>query len=131
MGRIVLTIMGILWIVFGLLGLISPALVVGGVGIELGTADALAEARAMYGGAQIGIGLFLLYCSRAEGLLRPGLIALGLIAAGFGLARTFGIVVDGARGGLIFFALATEVIAVALAWISLTRRGAAQQPVHA
>ena len=125
MGRIVLIVMGILWVLFGVLGLISPAVVGGGLGIELPTADAVTDVRAIYGGLQIGIGLYFFYCSRSAELIRPGLIALALIAAGFGVGRSFGILVDGARGGLIFFALTIEVIAFALAWISLRREGAA------
>ncbi len=131
MGRIVLLVMGLLWIAFGVLGLIAPVMILGAVGLDIGTADALADARAMYGGSQIGLGVFFVYCSRAEGLERAGLIALALVAAGFGLARSFGIAVDGARGGITFFALTTEVIAVALAWIALSRASATQPPVHA
>ncbi len=125
MGRIVLIVMGILWVLFGGVGLISPAAVVGGLGIELPTADAMTDIRAIYGGLQIGIGLYFFYCSRSAERVRPGLVALALIAGGFGIARSFGILVDGARGGLIFFALTTEIIAFALAWISLSRQGAA------
>jgi hypothetical protein len=131
MGRVVLTIAGILWIAFGAAGLLAPAAVVGGVGIDLGSGDALADVRATYGGAQIGIGLFFLYCSRAGARVGPGLIALALIAAGFGLARSAGIVLDGARGGLTFFALATEITAVVLALASLSRASASQQASHA
>ncbi len=131
MGRIVLLLLGLVWIAFGVLGLIAPVMILGAVGLDIGTADALAEARATYGGAQIGLGVFFVHCSRAEGLQRTGLIALALVAAGFGLARSFGIVVDGARGGITFFALTTEAIAVALAWIALSRSRPAQQPVHA
>ncbi len=131
MGRIVLLGMGLLWIAFGVVGLIAPVMILGAVGLDIGTADALADARATSGGAQIGLGLFFVYCSRAEGSQRAGLIALALVAAGFGLARSFGIVVDGARGGITFFALTTEAIAVALAWIALSRSSPAPQPVHA
>ena len=116
MGRIVLIVMGILWVLFGVLGLISPAVVVGGLGIELPTADAVTDVRAIYGGLQIGIGLYFFYCSRSAELIRPGLIALALIAAGFGVGRSFGILVDGARGGLIF---------LAMTWCSLRREGSA------
>ena len=131
MGRIVLLLLGLVWIAFGVLGLIAPVMILGAVGLDIGTADALAEARATYGGAQIGLGLFFVYCARADGLQRTGLIALALVAAGFGLARSFGIVVDGARGGMTWFALATEVTAVALAWIALARGSATPQRVHA
>ena len=131
MGRIVLLVIGLLWIAFGVLGLIAPVMIVGAVGLDIGTADALAEARAMYGGAQIGLGLFFVHCSRADGSQRAGLIALALVAAGLCLTRSFGIAVDGARGGMTFIALTMEVIAAALAWIALSRGSATQQPVHA
>ena len=131
MGRIVLWVMGLLWIVFGGVGLIAPVMILGSVGLDIGSADAYAEARAMYGGAQIGIGLLFVHCARAESRQRTGLIALALIAAGFGLARSFGIVVDGARGSVTLIALTTEVVAVALACLALSRGSATQQPVHA
>ena len=131
MGRIVLVGMGLLWIALGVVGLIAPVMILASVGLDISTADAHAEARAMYGGAQIGLGLFFVYCSRAAASQRTGLIALALVAAGFGLARSFGIAVDGARGGITFFALTTEVFAVALAWIALSRGSATQQSAHA
>jgi hypothetical protein len=134
MGRSVLTILGALWIVFGALCAVWPGSVLDGVGIALGTADAWADARATYGGSQVGIGVFFLFCARADARVRTGLVALASIAGGFGLARILGIAVDGARGGPTFLALAIEVVAFALAWISLgriARTGAAQGPARA
>jgi hypothetical protein len=130
MGRIVLTFTGIIWLGYGLMALVAPTAVVDAAGIALGTADAMTDVRAVYGGAQIGLGLLLLYCSRVPAMLRPGLIALGLIASGILLARVTGIVVDGARGGFTFFALSTEVVAVSLAWISLNRASGPQQSIR-
>ena len=131
MARIVLWIAGGFWILFGIGGLLAPGEIVGGLGITLGSADALADARAMYGGAQIGIGLFFVHCARAEATWRTGLIALALISAGFMIARSFGIAYDGARAGITFFALATEITALALAGVALARGGAARQAAAA
>ena len=43
----VLGVLGVVWLGFGLAGLIQPLAVVGGMGIELPTGDALGEIRAM------------------------------------------------------------------------------------
>ena len=48
MGRIVLVLMGLLWIALGVVGLIAPVMILASVGLDISTADAHAEARAMY-----------------------------------------------------------------------------------
>jgi len=129
MGRIVLWILGIFWALLGGVGLLAPAVFVAPVGIELGTADATAEARAMYGGAQIGIGLFLVYCARAEERVRTGLVGLALLAGCLAAGRGVGILAAGSRSGVMLVALAIEVGMFALAAIALAREGGAGAPV--
>lgn len=123
MGRIVLWIMGLFWALFGVIGLVAPAFFVAPVGIELDTADAAAEARAMYGGAQVGIGLFLVYCARADERVRTGLVGLALLAGCLAAGRAVGILAGGSRSGVLLVALAIEVGMLALAAVALAREG--------
>jgi fucose permease len=91
------------------------------VGIDLTSAQSMAEIRAMYGGAQVGFGGFLLLASRQPHLQRPGLLALALVMGGFALGRLCGIALDRTFDSITLVSLATEVILFALATFTLTR----------
>jgi len=83
--------------------------------------SALTEIRASYGGLQIGIGLFLVWCLRASDRVSMGL-ALGGVAVGCtGLARLFGIVLDHAPTSHHLANLGIEVVTVVLVAIALSR----------
>jgi hypothetical protein len=66
------------------------------VDIQLPTATARTDLRATYGGFDLAIGVYLWLCSRREDWIRPGLVALGLAAAGFGGGRVLGMLLEGA-----------------------------------
>lgn len=125
MARNVLLIIGALWVAFGVACLVAPAGMLAMVGIELTSAQSAAEIRAMYGGAQIGFGGFLLLGARRARLARPALLALALVMGGFALGRLLGIALDGSLDGATLFSLATEVVLLSLAAFALRRERAA------
>jgi hypothetical protein len=87
------------------------------------TASALTEIRAFYGGLQIGIGLFLVWCLRASDRISLGL-ALGGVAVGCtGLARLFGIIIDQAPTAHHLANLGIEAVTVLLVAVALLRTG--------
>ena len=64
------------------------------VGIELRSARARADYRAIYGGSQVGLGLFFLWAAYHSRWLGAGLAALALFALGFGVARLLSLALD-------------------------------------
>jgi uncharacterized protein DUF4345 len=64
------------------------------VGIELPSVHARADYRAIYGGSQIGLGLFFIWAACHPGWRGAGLAALGLFALGFGIARLLSLALD-------------------------------------
>jgi len=91
------------------------------VDISLPTPMARTDLRATYGGFDVAIGVFLGLCARRTEWIRPGLVALGLAAAGFGGGRLLGIVVEGTASPLMLGFLAIEVTTAVLAFALLHR----------
>ena len=121
MSRNVLAVVGGLWAIFGVASLVAPSAILAMVGIDLTSAQSMTEIRAMYGGAQLGFGGFLLLAARRAELVRPGLLVLALVMAGFALGRVSGIAIDGAMDRTTLASLATEVALLALALFALSR----------
>lgn len=107
--------------------LAAPTLFAQQAGFQI-TPGALTEIRAFYGGLQIGIGLFLLWCLRTPSRTFGGLLLVGLAVGGAGLARLFGILFDRDPTSHHLMNLGVEIITVALvaiAFLRLRRRRAA------
>jgi Domain of unknown function (DUF4345) len=85
------------------------------------TPSAMAEIRAFYGGLQLGIGFFLVWCLRAPSRTFQGLLLVGLAVGGAGLARLFGILLDRAPTSHHLANLGIEVATVACVAIALSR----------
>ena len=62
-----------------------------GLGIELTNADAITDAQAIYGGMELGAGVFLAICALRPNLQRTGLLAATLLLGGLGCCRALGI----------------------------------------
>ena len=110
MGRTVLWIMGLGFLAFGVAYLVDPHGMMSMVGVELDSASGAADVRAIYGGLEIGVGLFLLACARQDSWIPPGLLASAYAFSLVGGARLVGIVRDQATDGMTFAALAIEVV---------------------
>lgn len=111
---------------FGGLGIafaFQPKRMAATVDLVLPTPTARADLMATYGGFEIGFALFLLICLfRGEAGVAQGLLASGLVLAGFGTARLAGILTaDGPVRSLMYWLLAIEVVATA-ACLWLARR---------
>jgi hypothetical protein len=76
---------------FGVKWLLSPVAMAGGLGIQLTNADAITDAQAVYGGLELGVGIFLALCARRATLYQIGLLAATLALSGLGLCRGLGI----------------------------------------
>jgi len=88
--QIVLSFYAALFILFGIAGLVSPALISSIINFELHTPTSKVEFMATYGGLFLGLGLFLLYCVKSNHniglicvLLTMGLMLLSRVSAAF------------------------------------------------
>ncbi len=120
---ILLIINSLVLVGFGLVALINPEGLASQAGIRLDTPDATADFRAVYGGLQVSLGLFLIWCVRAK-QYASGLVAATLILAGLSLGRLTGMAASGAWTPTAFWLLAPELVGVAvnLSFLLLERR---------
>lgn len=107
--RIVLTLTALSLLGFGVAFLISPRGMTGDFGIALSGTDAVADVCAVYGGFEIGMGLFLLWTVRNTAWLKAGLVAATLSLCGFMCGRIFGIVSEGHPTSATFRLLAVDI----------------------
>jgi len=78
--------------VYGAIGvwtLIDPVGALAGVGVQAQGAIGVVEIRAMYGGLELGMAGFLVWCL-ARGRVEAGLVAATLTIGGLGLTRAIG-----------------------------------------
>src|SRR5262245_35155003 len=94
MALIVLWLAALVFGVFGVLFLFNPVGWAGSVDLGVTTATARTEIRAMYGGFELGIAAFLIWCAMDPARVRTGLMASGLMFAGVALGRAFSLATD-------------------------------------
>ena len=87
LGKSVLGISALVFIGYGLVSLVSPAIPAGLAGLVLSNGDAFAEIGAMYGGLQTGVGLFCALALLKPEFYRSGLTLLVLAIGTLALAR--------------------------------------------
>ena len=80
---------------FGVQWLMNPTAMAVPLGITLTNGDATSDARAVYGGMELGLGVFLAYSALAATRRTQGLAAAALTLAGLGLSRLTGILLVG------------------------------------
>lgn len=124
--RGVLTLLGSFVFLSGIACLAAPASFAQQAGLSA-TPAGLTEIRAFYGGLEIGLGCFLIWCSRQDALILPGLFIVGFSVGGAGIARALGMLVDRAPTSYHFTNLAVEVATVALVAVAVSKR-AVQRP---
>jgi hypothetical protein len=122
LGKFVLWLSASVFIAFGLACLISPALPAGYAGLDFITGDAMPEIGAMYGGLQIGFGVFCLLGALKADYYRPALMLLLVCIGGVALSRCYWAVSgEMAVSGYTYGAMAYEYATAILAAIALRR----------
>lgn len=116
-AKIYLWLMILMSFAFGVLYLFVPTKMTDPMGYGVLAAAAVTDIRSMFGGFQIAMGLFLLWCLRPE-RIRIGLMCVFLGALGFVLCRGYGLYVDGEitpmLRGTILFESALTIISIVL-----------------
>jgi hypothetical protein len=118
--RVLLAVLAAFVLLAGVGCLVAPALFAVQADFQT-TPSALAEIRAFYGGLQLGIGVFLVWCLREPSRTSQGLSLVGLAVGGAGLARMLGILFDHAPTSHHLANLGIEVVTVVLVAIALLR----------
>ncbi len=85
---------GLGFFIMGWAYLIDPVFMVNMSGMEVPVAAAVTDARAMYGGYQIGFGAFTLFCALRPRLLTAGMLVLIMSYGGIIICRCLGFVLD-------------------------------------
>ncbi len=116
----------VLWfsvVAFGFTGLVyvvSPIALLEVAGIT-GTASGLTDVRAIYGGFQLGLAAFLVWCVTSEERVVSGLVVLGLMLACIGASRIIGLTLDQAPTTFHLSNLAFEIPGATIAFIASRR----------
>jgi len=116
-AKIYLILMALMSIVFGAIYLFNPHSMTDPMGFGALAPAALTDVRATYGGFQLGMGLFLVWCLDAT-RVRTGLLLSLLTVGGVAISRGIGLLIDGdvtsVLQGTIIFEATLTVIALIL-----------------
>lgn len=123
MDRAFLWATALVFIGFGLWGLLSPAAMTANFGLALDTPDAKTMIRASYGGFLIGEGALFAWCALSAERTRFGLAAVVILTAPILLSRSAGMLVDGAASPYHQAYIAIELLGVGLALYFLRKAG--------
>lgn len=94
-GRLVLVLNGLAFLGFGLAFAVVPDTMLALLDLPIPNGVARTDLRAIYGGLEIGFGLYLLLSATRPSWLLSGLLASTLATAGLVTGRTFGLALDG------------------------------------
>lgn len=119
-GKLILAISALVFIAYGLISLVSPAVPAGFAGLVMTNGDAFAEMGSMYGGLQTGVGLFCVLALLKAEYYRGGLailvIGIGMLALG---RLVSALVATDPLSAYTWGALAYEVVTVLIAAAAL------------
>ena len=92
-SRVVLSMNAAAFLFFAIKWFFSTVAMAKALGIELTSADAITDAQAVYGGLELGAGLFLAICAARPQLTRTGVLAATLMLGGLFAMRGLGIAI--------------------------------------
>ena len=117
-ARILLVAVGLAFTPYGVLCLISPQSVANYTGMTLPNPSALTEVAGMYGGLQIGLGLFFFFLASRKNTVPTGLTILMVLLGSLALGRAYGLFAYG-FSTYNFMALIFEGVSTSLAFMAL------------
>lgn len=121
LARAALLLAAVVFAGLGIGFLIAPVQWASVVEVSLPTATARTDLRATYGGFDLAVGVFLGLCALRTDWIRPGLVALGLAAAGFAGGRLLGILLEDTASPLMLSFAVIESATACLAFVLLRR----------
>ncbi len=128
-SRIVLAFDGVAYLALGLWLFADPTGGLAGVQVTALTPVGETELRAMYGGLEVGLGLFGLHAARNAALGVAALWANVYVLAGLAAARGAGVLLGGGDAPIMRALLAFELVSLAVnVWALRAARAAASAP---
>ena len=126
-SKILLGFTGIVFAGYGVWCAVDPGVVAGYSGLSYPTRSAVVEARAMYGGVQLGFGAFLLYGAMRSSARVHTLVATLLVVGGLASCRAIGLALAGPDDYNVAAVLyeTTTTLLFAVAWAREQRADAA------
>ncbi len=118
-ARIYLILSGLILGPYGLYCIFNPMALQEFATLGLSTPTAITEVRAMYGGLEFSLGLYLLFCGLRTERVAQGLLFMVFCFAGLAGARAYGLAIDGGDTGYNFAALIYEASSGLIALILL------------
>ncbi len=109
LAQLFLMLAALLFAGFGLASLFQPERIAGMVGIRASTTAGRSEIRAVYGGLELGLGAFLVYCALDAQRLELGLLLVVLTYGAAAVGRMIGIALDRPVEGVTRRILVAEV----------------------
>ena len=120
-GRIVLGIIAVATFAFGAYAFVRPEAFIAVTGLVPGSAAAITEVRAFYGGVEFGLAAFWLGAAFSKRMLRAGLVCAFAVWALVAVSRGIGMLLDATATDFMLLALGTEVSAAVIALVALMR----------
>lgn len=128
--RAIIVINALVFVDFGVAFLARPEALARLMNIELQSASALADLRAVYGGLSLAVGVWLFASMRRADWLGSSLVLVMLTSGGLAFGRVYSMLASGMPSGVILGFLATEIMS--LLWAALVYRALsvrAREPV--
>ncbi len=125
MVRALVLVSAVVYAGIGLAAVADPVGLMAPVGVTVLDDRGVVELRAMYGGLELGMAVFLAACLRDEARARVGLLAATLTLGGLGSARALAWWVAQPEGVLMPALMVVELGGAALGALVLQRRPAA------
>lgn len=110
-----IAITGLMFAYYGAYLIVDPKQLVEIANFSIPENTALTEIRAMYGGLQLAIGLFMLICCKQNQLVRPCLLFMLLAFLCLAATRTLGLLIDPVDSGYNLSATIYESVSAGLA----------------
>jgi hypothetical protein len=104
---------------FGAVFLLDPTGYASKVDLVARTPIARAEVRAMYGGLELALAVFLATCAQRPEWWRLGLLLSALAFLGLGTGRAIGLAIEGAAPPFMRLLLISEAVLAALALLAM------------
>jgi len=126
--RICLWTNAVLFLSVGIAFALFPLEMAALVEVDAPTAMAKTDIRAVYGGIDLGLGLFFCVCATYPRQAITGLRLGAVVLAAMAITRFSGIVLDGAQPTLTYQLWATELLGAAACLLALRQHARAATP---